>query len=91
MDATLKTVIGGTLVELPGTIATIRATMPPGQAEAFDREIEHVPAVDLPAALVRWALAGTTADEEDDALFDRLARGEDIGAVPVDSDRPEVA
>lgn len=91
MDATLKTVIGGNLVELPGTIATIRATMPPDQAEAFDREIEHVPAADLPTALVRWALAGTTADKEDDALFERLARDEDIGAVPADTDRPEVA
>ncbi len=91
MDATLKTVIDGNLVELPGTIATIRATMPPDQAAVFDREIEHVPAADLPTALVRWALAGTAADKEDDALFERLARGEDIGAVPADTDRPEVA
>ncbi|WEB45404.1 hypothetical protein MOV08_43050 [Streptomyces yunnanensis] len=81
MDATLKTVIGGELVELPGTIAAIRATMTTDQATEFDREIEHLPAAELPAALVRWALAGTGADDEDEALFERLARGEDIGAV----------
>lgn len=81
MDATLKTVIGGELVELPGTIAAVRAIMDAGQAAEFDREIEHVPAAELPAALVRWALAGTGADEEDEDLFERLARGEDIGAT----------
>ncbi|MFJ9034786.1 hypothetical protein ACIRQP_41495 [Streptomyces sp. NPDC102274] len=53
MDATLKTVIGGELVELPGTIAAIRATMDADRAGDFDREIEHLPAADLPAALVR--------------------------------------
>ncbi|MFE9387586.1 hypothetical protein ACFYMO_30860 [Streptomyces sp. NPDC007025] len=81
MDATLKTVIGGRLVELPGTIAAVRATMEKDQAAAFDREIEHVPAPLLPAELARWALHGTGADEEDEVLFDRLARGEDVGAV----------
>ncbi|MGI5262340.1 hypothetical protein [Streptomyces angustmyceticus] len=43
------------------------------QAVEFDRDIEHVPAAELPVALVRWALAGTGAEEEDDALFERLA------------------
>ncbi|MFJ1751138.1 hypothetical protein ACIOJD_33660 [Streptomyces sp. NPDC088116] len=81
MDATLKTVIGGQLVELPGTIAAIRATLDTDRILEFDREIAHVPAAELHAALVRWALAGTGADEEDDALFERLARGEDIGAT----------
>ncbi|MFJ2649705.1 hypothetical protein ACIO1C_23650 [Streptomyces sp. NPDC087420] len=80
MDTTLKTVIGGELVELPGTIAAVRATMDAGRAAEFNREIEHAPAAELPATLVRWALAGTRADDEDDALFERLARGEDIGA-----------
>ncbi|MEV8426217.1 hypothetical protein [Streptomyces niveus] len=53
-----------------------------GRAAEFDREIEHVPAAELPAALVRCALAGTGADDEDEVLFERLARGEDIGATP---------
>jgi hypothetical protein len=83
VDTTLKTVIDGELVELPGTIAAVRATMDAGQAAEFDRDIENVPAAELPAALVRWALAGTGADDEDDALFERLARGEDIGATEV--------
>lgn len=86
MDATLKTAIGGELVELPGTIAAIRATMAADRAEEFDRDIEHVPAAELPAALVRWALVGTGADEEEDRLFERLALGEDIGAVPAGVD-----
>jgi microcompartment protein CcmL/EutN len=89
MDATLKTSIGGQLVELPGTIAAIRAAMGEAEAAAFDREIEHLPVADLPAALVRWALAGTPADQEDSELFDRLSRGEDIDAVPADRARPE--
>ncbi|MFE0764167.1 hypothetical protein [Streptomyces smyrnaeus] len=86
VDATLKTVIDGELVELPGTIAGIRATMDPEQAAEFDRQIEHVPAHQLPAALASWALEGTGADEEDDELFDRLARGEDIGAISAGPD-----
>nr|WTA00186.1 hypothetical protein OH820_35125 [Streptomyces sp. NBC_00857] len=91
MDATLKTVIGGRLVELPGTIAAIRATLDVDRALEFDREIEHVPAAELHAALVRWALADTGADEEDDALFERLARGEDIGATDAGTHDSEVA
>ena len=91
MDATLKTVIDGRLVELPGTIAAIRATMEAGPAAEFDREIEHVPAAELPAALVRWALAGTGADEEDDTLFERLARCENIGATKAGGTDSEVA
>ncbi|MEV8289701.1 hypothetical protein [Streptomyces niveus] len=48
MDATLMTVIGGELVELPGAIAAVRATMDADRAAEFDREIEHVPAAELP-------------------------------------------
>ncbi|MFJ2819463.1 hypothetical protein [Streptomyces sp. NPDC087294] len=91
MDATLKTVINGELVELPGTIAAVRAAMDTDQAAEFDREIEHVPAAELPAALVRWALAGTGADDEDEEIFERLAAGEDIGAAPAATTGSEVA
>ncbi|GAA0495579.1 hypothetical protein [Streptomyces olivaceiscleroticus] len=91
MEAMLKTVIGGELVELPGTIAGIRAVLDEDQARAFDQEIPHVPAAELPARLARWALGGTGADLEDQELFERLERGEDIGAVPADDSRPEVA
>ncbi|MFI7099255.1 hypothetical protein ACIBK8_07830 [Streptomyces sp. NPDC050161] len=89
MDATLKTVIGGRLVELPGTIAAIRDTMDAGRAAEFDRDIAHVPAPELPTALVRWALAATGADDEDEELFERLARDEDIGATGTGGSRPE--
>ena len=43
MDATLKTVIRGRLMELPGTVAGVRATMEAGHAEEFDRTVEDVP------------------------------------------------
>ncbi|MEV8426260.1 hypothetical protein [Streptomyces niveus] len=71
----------GRRLEEPGTIAAVRAAMDAGRVAEFDREIEHVPAAELPAALVRWALAGTGADAEDEDLFERLAHGEDIGAT----------
>lgn len=52
MHATLKTVIGGELMELPGAIAAVRATMDEDRAAEFDRDIEHLPAAELPAAPV---------------------------------------
>ncbi|MCH0539807.1 hypothetical protein I3F58_09565 [Streptomyces sp. MUM 203J] len=73
----MRTVIAGQLVELPGTIAAIRAALDESRAEEFDAEIPHVPVAELPLALARWALATTDADAEDAALFERLARGED--------------
>ncbi|MFI9721857.1 hypothetical protein ACIHFE_19725 [Streptomyces sp. NPDC052396] len=91
MDATLKTVIGGELVELPATIAGIRSALDEDRAAAFDREIRHLSTVELPVALTRWALSLTTADQEDEELFDRLQRGEDIGALPAGAARPEMA
>ncbi|MFH8410966.1 hypothetical protein ACH4FX_40275 [Streptomyces sp. NPDC018019] len=91
MDATLKTVIGGEIVELPGTIAAVRARLDDVRAAEFDRHIEHVPAGELPTALVRWALVGTDADQEDEELFERLARGEDIGATDAGTPGSEVA
>ncbi|GAA0416931.1 hypothetical protein [Streptomyces luteireticuli] len=88
MDVTMKTVIGGELVELPGTIAGIRSALDEEQLRDFDKEIPHLPTAELPAALVRWALVATDADREDEELFDRLARGEDVGAVPAGAGRP---
>ncbi|MEV0282121.1 hypothetical protein AB0I22_37910 [Streptomyces sp. NPDC050610] len=49
MDTTLKTVIGGELVELAGTIAGVSAVLDAEQAGEF----EHAPATDLPLVLVR--------------------------------------
>ncbi|MFJ8697210.1 hypothetical protein [Streptomyces roseolilacinus] len=74
----MRTVIAGQLVELPGTIAAIRAALDEDRARAFDAEIPHVPVADLPIALARWALSTTDADREDAELFDRLARGEGV-------------
>lgn len=50
-----------------------------GRAAEFDREIEHVPAAQRPAAPVRRPGG---ADKEDEAPFERLASGEDICARP---------
>lgn len=87
MHPTLKTMIGGELVELPGTIATIRPTVPADRRAEFDAEVETAAADQLPAVLARWALTATNADAEDDDLFARLEAGEDIGAVAVDGQR----
>ncbi|GAA4908354.1 hypothetical protein ACFPM3_12660 [Streptomyces coeruleoprunus] len=70
--------IAGQLVELPGTIAAIRAALDEDRAKEFDAEILNAPVADLPMALVRWALSTTEADREDAELFERLARGEDV-------------
>ncbi|NJQ13487.1 hypothetical protein [Streptomyces bohaiensis] len=86
MHPTLKTMVNGELIELPGTIATIRPTVPPELRDQFDTEVETAPAAQLPTVLVRWALAGSAANQEDDALFARLEAGEDIGAVEADDD-----
>ncbi|OII62620.1 hypothetical protein BJP40_27895 [Streptomyces sp. CC53] len=67
-------------MELPGTIAAIRAALDEDRAKAFDAEIPHVPVAELPLTLARWALSTTDADAEDAELFARLARGEDVGA-----------
>lgn len=74
----MRTVIAGRLVELPGTIAAIRAALDEVRVKEFDAEIQHVPVADLPVALARWALSTTDADREDTELFERLARGEDV-------------
>ncbi|MFF8383902.1 hypothetical protein [Streptomyces kanasensis] len=74
----MRTVIAGRLVELPGTIAAIRAALDEDRVREFDAEIPHVPVADLPVTLARWALSTTDADREDAELFERLARGEDV-------------
>ncbi|MFX4293609.1 hypothetical protein [Streptomyces bohaiensis] len=86
MHPTLKTIVGGEVVELPGTIATIRPTIPADQREQFEREVETAAVDQLPAVLAKWALSTTGADQEDAVLFASLEAGEDIGAVTVDDD-----
>jgi hypothetical protein len=86
MDPTFKTIVDGELVELPATIATIRAALPAEQAEQFDAEVEHAGADRLPMVLAQWALRGTGADQEDAELFRLLEAGEDVGAVEADDD-----
>lgn len=83
LDPTLKTTIKGRLVELPGTIATIRAELPPDQIDAFDQQVGHTGAAELPAVLARWALkTRPDAEAEDNAMFAALAAGDFTGCVP---------
>jgi hypothetical protein len=82
MHPTLKTHIGGELVELPGTIAAVRQQLPVEDIAEFDHEVENAPAHQLTAILARWALRGTGADEEDEEMFSRLEAGDHSGCVP---------
>lgn len=91
VEPTLKTVIGGEPVELPGSIAGIRAHLDDDQAGDFDHEVEHAAADQLPVVLARWALASTTAPAADDEVFAALERGQDIGATTPGHGHGEVA
>ncbi|MFI7273958.1 hypothetical protein [Streptomyces sp. NPDC049879] len=86
MYPTLKTVIDGRLVELPGTIAAVRAQLPDADVPAFTHEVENAPADQLTVILARWALRATGADEEDEEVFQRLRAGDHSGCVPADDE-----
>jgi hypothetical protein len=89
-EPTLRTVLDGQPVTLPGSIAAIRDQLAPEQRAEFDHEVEHAEAAALPAVLARWALTTAGADPAD--LFDRLAAGDDLGARELpDPGHPEVA
>ncbi|WP_062215811.1 hypothetical protein [Streptomyces sp. NBRC 109706] len=86
MHPTLKTHVDGQLVELPGTIAAVRKSLPAAERDEFTAEVETTPADQLVGVLARWALRGTAAGEEDEAVFRRLERGDHSGAVPADDE-----
>ncbi|MDT0270543.1 hypothetical protein RM844_30150 [Streptomyces sp. DSM 44915] len=86
MHPMLKTHVNGELVELPGTIAAVRETLPAEERDEFTREAETTPAPELVGVLARWALRGTAADAEDEDVFRRLERGDHGGCVPADDE-----
>jgi hypothetical protein len=79
--ATWTTYIRGERMQIPATIAGIRAMLPEEKAAEFDAEIEATPAPQLTTVLARWALPAE-AIEEDDEVVARLRAGDFSGCVP---------
>ncbi|MEU6487751.1 hypothetical protein [Streptomyces sp. NPDC046887] len=72
-------------VELPSTIADVRAALPEDQRAAFDTEIGTTPGPDLPLRLAMWALRTVPgAIEEMDEQVDRLRAGDYSGVTVLD-------
>jgi hypothetical protein len=82
---TLKTVVGGVLVELPGTIADIRAALPEHQRAEFTEAIESAPVNEVGRIAARWALP-PEAIAEDDEAFRSLEAGTYTPAAYADED-----
>lgn len=78
---TMTTYVNGKPVEIPATIAAVRATLDADQAAEFDHEIAHTPALQLPHVLIRWALP-PEAQQEQEAMFAALDRGDFTGFSP---------
>ena len=82
---TLKTVVDGVVVELPGTIADIRAALPEDQRAAFTEAIETAPINQVGQIAARWALP-PEAIAEDDEAFRSLEAGTYIPANYTDEE-----
>jgi len=77
----LITHVDGELVELPGTLAGIRAGLPDDAARAeFDEAIAHAPLDRVAMIAARLGLPDR-ARAEDDAAFERLRAGDLSGLV----------
>ncbi|MFJ7422352.1 hypothetical protein ACIQXD_27680 [Streptomyces uncialis] len=88
MDGTPErwtTTVHGQEVELPSTIADVRAALAEEQRAAFDTEIGSTPGPDLPLRLAMWALRTVPgAVEEMDDQVDRLRSGDYSGVTVLD-------
>ncbi|NUU21451.1 MAG: hypothetical protein HOV68_08040 [Streptomycetaceae bacterium] len=82
---TLKTVVDGVVVELPGTIADIRAALPEEQRDAFTEAIETAPINEVGRIAARWALPPEALAEDDEA-FRSLEAGTFIPARYADEE-----
>ncbi|MCX4661358.1 hypothetical protein [Streptomyces uncialis] len=56
MAKSFTTTIGGSKVELPGTIRTIREALAPELVDAFIEDVEDAGPDEVPGVLARWAL-----------------------------------
>ncbi|SCK20679.1 MULTISPECIES: hypothetical protein [unclassified Streptomyces] len=79
------TTVHGQEMELPSTIADVRAALAGEQRAAFDAEIGSTPGPDLPLRLAMWALRTVPgAVEEMDDQVDRLRSGDYSGVTVLD-------
>ncbi|MCX4660166.1 hypothetical protein ACIBCB_31720 [Streptomyces uncialis] len=79
------TTVHGREVELPSTIADVRAALAEELRAAFDAEIGSTPGPDLPLRLAMWALRTVPgAVEEMDDQVDRLRSGDYSGVTVLD-------
>ncbi|MGW1992676.1 hypothetical protein [Embleya sp. NPDC001921] len=68
----------GRVVELPGTLADIRAALPESERAAFDHDIDHAAIDNLPAVASAWAKTPEMR-AHDDAIAARVAIGDHSG------------
>lgn len=75
MGEPLKTYVGGSEVDVPNSIPAIRATLPEGRREEFDRAINDAGVHEIQAVMRHWMLEAVP-DPEAERILDRLARDE---------------
>ncbi|MFI6644500.1 hypothetical protein [Streptomyces sp. NPDC050504] len=86
--ATWTTHIRGKPVQLPATVAGIRATLRTADVASFDAEVARTPGQYLHRVLARWALP-PEAHAEDAETVARLREGDFSGCVPQDDTTAE--
>ncbi|WP_406299164.1 hypothetical protein OG948_28360 [Embleya sp. NBC_00888] len=70
------TVVRGERIELPNTLAEIRAALPEDRRDEFDKVIYETPLDRLERdAILHWALP-PEAQEDDEAVHERLKAGD---------------
>ncbi|MER7047033.1 MULTISPECIES: hypothetical protein [Streptomyces] len=84
----LRTTIGGEIVDLPGTLEGIRASLPEEQRNEFEREIWSAPLTEVPLIAARWGRP-QEAHDEDEALVQQLRAGDFSGFTSLEDDTLE--
>ncbi|WP_369265422.1 hypothetical protein [Streptomyces sp. R35] len=75
MAEPLKTFVGGVEVEVPNSIPDIRAALPEGRREEFDRAINEAGVREIHSVMQHWMLEAVP-DPEAEALLKRCAADE---------------
>ncbi|WP_405616092.1 hypothetical protein OG292_22285 [Streptomyces sp. NBC_01511] len=75
MGERLTTYVGGAEVEVPNSIPAIRAALPDGRREDFDRAINAAGIDEIHAVMRHWMLEAVP-DPQADEILDRLAQDE---------------
>ncbi|MYW05243.1 hypothetical protein [Streptomyces sp. SID3343] len=73
----------GRTIELPGTLADIRAALPADEHAAFDHDIANAAIDDLPAVASAWAKTPEMRGH-DDAIAAQVAAGDNGGLFNAD-------